>query len=516
MPIRMSGMASGLDTENIIKELMKAQRTKSTKIENNITKLEWKQEKWKTLNTKIYSLYTDSLSKLRMQGNFNVKKAASSNTDKVEVSASNSVPEGKHTIQVKAVASAQFITGSKLETTGNAIYSTKLVDLGMESSVGSSIKISTGGKDTTLDITADTNIADVVSKLQEAGLNASFDTAQQRFFISSRQSGINNAFEITSADSAKPVQFAKLGLSEITKTVDEANGTVALSVGANVSKIEPSDALIMYNKAEIRSSSNILTVNGLTVTVKGVTDEATDETVSVSISKDTQAIYDMIKGFVKSYNEVLKELNDAYDAGLAKGYEPLTDEERDAMTDDQIEKWENKIKDSLLRRDGTVGSLINTMRTALVGSVDYNGKSYSLASFGITSVKYTEKGQLHIDGDKDDVLVASEDDMLMKALSDNPDAVMKVFTELTGELYSTMQEDLKSTDLSSALTFYNDKEMKNTVDDYKRELADMEDRLTTIENRYYKQFSAMETMMSKLNSQSSSIMSILGVNTNTQ
>jgi flagellar hook-associated protein 2 len=289
-----------------------------------------------------------------------------------------------------------------------------------------------------------------------------------------------------------------------------------LTVGASVSKVEPSDAVIIYNGAEIKSSSNILTVNGLTVTVKGVTDEASDETVSVNITRNTQTIYDMIKGFVKSYNEVLKELNDSYDADTAKGYEPLTDEEREAMTDDQIEKWEKKIKDSLLRRDGTVGSLINTMRTALSGSVDYNGKAYSFASLGITSISYTEKGLLHIDGDKEDVLSASEDDKLMKALSENPDAVMEVFTKLTGELYSKMQEDMKSTSLSSALTFYNDKEIKGTIDDYKQELADMEDRLTDMENRYYRQFTAMETAMSKMNSQSSSIMSLLGMNTNSK
>lgn len=510
MPIRMSGLASGMDTESIIKELMTAQRTKTTKIQNKITKLEWKQDKWKDLNKKIYALYTDSLSKLRMQGNYNLKKAISSNTDKVEVSASGSVPEGQHTIQVKSVASAQFITGSKLEGSANASYSTKLVDLGMEGSVGSSIKISTGGKETILDISADTTIADFVSKLQEAGLNASFDSTQQRFFISSRKSGIENAFEITSADADNPVQFDKLGLSEITKTVDNDNGTVSISVGANVSKIDPSDAIIVYNNAEIRNSTNSITVNGLTVTVKGVT--VSNESISVTISKDAQAIYDMIKGFVKSYNEVLKALNEAYDADLAKGYEPLTDEQREVMTEEQIEKWEKKIKDSLLRRDGTVGSLINTMRTALSGSVQYNGKSYSLATFGITSVKYTEKGLLHIDGDKDDELTASEDDELMKALADNPDAVMTLFTKLTGDLYKTMQEDLKSTSISSAMSFYNDKEIKNTLDDYKQELSDMEKRLLKIEDRYYKQFTAMETMISKMNSQSSSIMSLLGMN----
>lgn len=514
MPIRMTGLVSGMDTESLIKEMMKAQRLKSTKIENKITKLEWKQEKWKDLNAKIYALYTDSLAKVRLQGNYNAKKAASSNPDKLEVSAANSVPEGQHTIEVKSVASAQFITGSKLNSGTKASYSTKLTALGMEDSIGSSIKISTGGKDTLLEITSDTTVGDVVSKLQEAGLNASFDVNQQRFFISSKKTGVDNAFEITSADSDKQVQFDKLGLSEITKTVDEDNGTVSLSVGANVSKIDPSDAVIIYNNAEIRSDSNVITVNGLTITAKNVT--APGEKINISITKDAQAVYDMVKGFIKSYNEVLKALNEAYDGELAKGYEPLTDEQREAMTDEQIEKWEKKIKDSLLRRDGTVGSLINTMRSKLSGSIEHNGKSYSLASLGITTVKYTEKGLLHIYGDKDDELTASEEDKLMKTLAEDPDAVMKLMTTLTGDLYKAMQEDLKSTSISSAMSFYNDKELKNTLDTYKQDLSDMEKRLLTIEDRYYKQFSTMESMLSKMNSQSSSIMSLLGLNTGTQ
>lgn len=509
MPIRMSGLVSGLDTESIIKELMQAQRSKTKKIENKITKMEWKQEKWKSLNAKIYSLYTDHVSKLRLQVNYSVKKATSSNPDKVEVSASSSVPEGQHTIKVNSEASAQFITGSKLE--GNNTYSTKLSDLGMN--IGSSVTISAGGKDTAFEITEGSTIGDFVSKLQEAGLNASFDTSQQRIFISSKKSGIENAFEIKSTDPDNPAGLDKLGLSEITKTVDEVNGTVNISAASNVSVINPSDAVILYNNAEIRSSTNTITVNGLTITVKGKTDEA----VTVNISRDAQAIYDVIKGFVKSYNEVLKALNEAYDADLANGYEPLTDEEREVMTEEQIEKWENKIKDSLLRRDGTVSSLINTLRTTLSGSVSYNGKSYSLSTFGITSVSYTEKGLLHIAGDKDDTLTASEEDKLMKAISDDPDAVMTLFTKLIGDLYTTMQEDMKSTELSSAMSFYNDKEMKKTLDTYKQELAEMEERLTDIEDRYYRQFTAMEKMLSNLNSQSSSILALLGYNNgNTQ
>ena len=63
----------------------------------------------------------------------------------------------------------------------------------------------------------------------------------------------------------------------------------------------------------------------------------------------------MIKGFFTEYNTLIKEMDSLYNADSAKGYEPLTDDEKEAMTDKEIEKWEEKIKKALLRRDDTVG-----------------------------------------------------------------------------------------------------------------------------------------------------------------
>lgn len=500
--MRMSGLASGMDTEGIINEMMKIQRMKTTKIENNITKLEWQQDKWKTLNTKIYALYTGPLSKIRLEGSFNAKNATSSNSNKLEVTANGSVPEGTHTIEVKSTASAQFVTGSELNLDSKAGYSTKLSDLYKgdgEFPVGSEINIAVGdNEEVVFKVEDNTTIGDFVSSLQKAGLNASFDTVNQRFFISSKESGVDQAFTITTeADEANPNStdlLSKMGL------------------GDDASIINPSDAVVIYNGAEIRSSSNTITANGLTMTVKETT--GTDEVINIAITKDAEAVYDMVKDFISSYNEVLSELNDSYHAASARGYEPLTDEEKQAMSEEQIEKWEDRIKDSLLRRDSTVRSISDAMRNTLSKRVSVGDKLYSLADFGITSVDYTERGLLHIDGDEEDVLVAGKVDKLMKAILEDPDAVKEVFTSLTSELYSTMTEQMGSTPLSSALTFYNDKEMTKTLARHNEDLANMEKRLLKIEDRYYRQFSAMESMLSQLNSQSDSVMSLFGMNTN--
>ncbi|MGB4660660.1 MAG: flagellar filament capping protein FliD, partial [Mobilitalea sp.] len=305
-----------------------------------------------------------------------------------------------------------------------------------------------------------------------------------------------------------------LGLSEI---LDDGSGNMSLvSDGVDTNgdpiykstMVNAADAKITYNGAELTSASNTVIANGLTINLKGVTDAT--ETISLSITDDTQAVYDMVKEFTTKYNELLKEMNEAYYADTAKGYDPLTDDERESMSDSEIEKWETKIKDSLLRRDDSLGSLLSTMKSKMSGTTNVNGINYSLASFGIGSTDYTEKGILHINGDADEDTVASKDNDLMTMLTTNPEAVMKTLNALSTSLYTSITKTMTSSSLRSALTVYNDKEITKTITNYKEDLDEEEERLTTIEDRYYSQFSAMETALAKINSQSSSLASMLG------
>jgi flagellar hook-associated protein 2 len=92
MAMRISGLASGLDTDGMVKELMSAHSLKKVNVEKKKTRAEWTQDKWKELNTKIYKLYTDQVSKLRLQGTYRTKTASSSAEDKVSVTASANAP----------------------------------------------------------------------------------------------------------------------------------------------------------------------------------------------------------------------------------------------------------------------------------------------------------------------------------------------------------------------------------------------------------------------------------------
>ncbi|NMB42812.1 MAG: flagellar filament capping protein FliD, partial [Clostridiales bacterium] len=205
--------------------------------------------------------------------------------------------------------------------------------------------------------------------------------------------------------------------------------------------------------------------------------------------------------------------NTRYNANTARGYDPLTEEQKETMSEKTIEKWENTIKDSLLRRDSTLSTLISSFKTALGTQVEVDGKNYSLSSFGIVTGDYSERGLLHISGDKDDPTHATEEDKLLKAIEEDPELVSKVFSEIGKNLYDTMSKQMASIpNVRSAFTFYNDKLMDKQVTRYEREISNLEKKLYELEEKYYDQFAKMEAALSKMQSQSNYLYSMMGMN----
>ena len=250
-------------------------------------------------------------------------------------------------------------------------------------------------------------------------------------------------------------------------------------------------------------------VNGLTLDLVS----ASDKEVKITVSNDSSAVYDSIKDFVEQYNSILSEMNKYYYASSARGYDPLTDDQKKEMSDDEVEKWETKIKDSLLRRDNTLEGIMQTMRTTMTGTTvtASNGKTYSLANLGITTGKdYKEYGLLHIKGDEDDEDYADSTNTLENLINEDPDVVQEVMSKIVMDLYSNLNKKMAATTMSSALTFYNDKEMTKQVTQYEKDIKEWKTKLADMEDRYYKQFTAMEKALASLQSQQSSLASYLG------
>ena len=282
-------------------------------------------------------------------------------------------------------------------------------------------------------------------------------------------------------------------------------------------RVNGSNAEITLNGAKYVSASNDITVNGITITALQTT--APGEELSITTQANVQGIYDSIKDFLKEYNALIKEMDQLYNADSAKGYEPLTDEEKEAMSDKEIEKWEEKIKGSLLRRDDTLSTVMNLMTSSMAqGFTLSDGKKYSLASFGIKTQGYlaaaeNEGYMFHIDGDSEDEISAGYNggnNSLMKAIQDNPDMVQEFFQKMSDNLYEKLDKKMQSTTMNSKFSIYHDKKMKRDYDDYTKTIKKWEEKVSAMEDKYYKKFAAMEKALSSLQSSTSALSGLLG------
>lgn len=193
----------------------------------------------------------------------------------------------------------------------------------------------------------------------------------------------------------------------------------------------------------------------------------------------------------------------------------MTDDEKSEMSDSEIEKWETKIKDSLLRRDSTLSTVMSAMTTAMSGGATVNGKTYFLSNFGISTLGYmnaaeNEQNAYHIDGDEDDENTSGKQDKLMAAITSDPDTVIEFMKQLSTNLYKSIDDQMQSNDLRSRYKIYNDKEMDKQYTNLTKTIKEWESKVSDKEDYYYKQFSNMETALAKLQSQTSSISSMLG------
>ncbi len=242
--------------------------------------------------------------------------------------------------------------------------------------------------------------------------------------------------------------------------------------------------------------------------LQGTTAEG--EELTLSITKDSQSVVDRVKDFIKGYNDLMQDMYDKYNAPSARNYSMLTSEQKEAMSDDEVKLWEDKIKGSLFRRDDTLNDLMSVFRTAMQETVEIDGEKFSLSSFGIVTGAYTERGKLHLEGDPDDAEYATKTNKLMQMLEEDPDKVSEALSSIMDKFYNKMFDKMGTSKLSSALTFYNDKQMKTESESYEKQIKQWDTKLADIEEKYYKQFSAMEKMMAELQNKQSQLAGFFG------
>lgn len=623
MPNRITGMYSGMDTESLIRDLIRSKRTKVDDTTKNKTKLEWKQEKWTALNKKIKNFYSKSVSNLRWSTTFMKKATTVSNPGAVSVITGESAMNSVQKLSVKKLASSGYLTGAKMESASDEAITkdTKVTELsfnGEAFSGAGSFSVTVNGKAATINVDEAVSIDNVVWQLNRAGVNANFDEKNGRIFIGATASGEKADFTITADNAAGAKALSALGInatpskavteqydklasystyfegataadwvnsiqdagvtSDIYKRVSErakeldsavisakeaelaalsaeeepdedaiealkteidglkdnlengiyssvsmeqaatemkervdyaktANSADSSTYNTGAVKLKGEDAVIELNGTEFTSSSNSFEVNGLTFTCNAVADD-----ITVTTQNDTDGIYNVVKNFIKEYNDLIKEIDTAYNAEYTK-LKPLTDDEKDAITESEAKKIEDKVRDSLLRKDETLGTIFSSLRDLMSGGITIGDETHYLSEFGIETPNYLnaaegERYLFHIDGDADDELTGGNADKLKGMIANNPDFVVSFFTNLGRDLYSKLGDLSKASDDQTYGNFFQDKLLKRDIADYSSRISDMEDKISKEEDKLYKKFAAMEVAMSKMNSNSSYLSSL--------
>lgn len=500
--IRLTGMNSGLDTETIINELVSAQSAKVSSVKKKQLAVSYKREAWSSLNTKVLDFYNTSLSDLKLTTAYSKKKTELSDSSYAKVTTGSSAMYASQSLSVHQLAKAGYMTGGEVKLEGEAeggkiTNSTLVKDLGVSSG---SIYLKVGdGEAAEIKVDDTTTISGLVNQLKSAGVNASFDSTHNRFYLASKDTGEKYDFNFTS-DSDSAI-LSKLGLDS-----------------GSAKKVDGQDSIIALNGVEYKGSGNTLTVNGLTITAlkENAKDAETGryEEVQMTTKADTSGTYDMIKKFVTDYSKLINELDKSYNTDSEK-YEPLLSSDKEDLSDSEIEDWEKKVKDSILFRDNNVSTLASTLTNAMlkgfsVTLADGSSKTLHLSDFGINTLSYfdsedNEKHALHIDGDEDETnaTLKGKSNKLMEMIEADPDAVVSFFTQLSKSLYDEMYQMQKSNSLHNALKWYDNKQLDTDYNDFASKISSQEDKLNSRVDKLYKQFSRMETALAKLNSKSS-------------
>ncbi len=481
--MRISGIASGFDTEQIVNDLMKVERLPLDRIYQQKVKAEWQRDAYRSINTKIAS-FRDLAFNMQLQTPYLARTVTSTNDAVVSGQAGANAQTGTYNILVQKLAkSATAITTSgveeRLAQAGSQTFRIRSAELDAQGDPQEYIEITIEEGETI------TDFMDKINRNSDLGISVFYDEVGDAFAFQSLKTGSNAIIEFHPEDS----NFANnvLGIHE-SKAGENAQFTI--------------------NGLTTERDSNNFNVSGLTIELRQVSEEA----VRLEVKQDTDAIVTDIKALVDKYNEIIVEIHGKLNEPTFRDFPPLTEEQKAEMTDKEIELWEEKAMSGLLRSDRILNDIVYEMRRAF-GSVvgDTEGIS-TLHQIGITTGSWYEHGQLHVNESK-----------LRAAVEQNPDHVMELFTKNDNEnaanhgiarrLTTVLDNSLDrlSDKAGRASISHDSSNLSEKIRQYESQMAALEDRLVKREERFWNQFIAMETALQQMYAQSDWLYQQLGM-----
>ncbi|MDO6355383.1 flagellar filament capping protein FliD [Caloramator sp. CAR-1] len=515
--LRITGLATGLDVDNMVKQLMQAEKTKVDKVKQQRQLIQWRQDLYREiigdLNT-FKSTFFDVLNKDKYILSANSLAPYSVSIDSnapIKVTATADAQSGQYEVAVSQLAKGATVVGEL--NAENLNLDTKLSSLGLSGIT--KIDLTYNGTGTSIEVNGDMSIRDLINEVNSetnGAVKVRFSELTKNITFETSKTGESASLKITGA--------SFLNINDMTDAVTGQNAKFKIKTPNNSSFVE------------VQRETNTFTIDGITYTLNGLASE--ENPVKFTVNVDSKPVIDKIKEFVNKYNEIIDKINKKLSEKRAYSYQPLTDDQKKEMKEDEIKMWEEKAKEGLLKGDSILQNMIFNLRQAFFQSVKDVG--ISLQEVGLsTSSDYTQKGKIIIDEAK-----------LKTALETRGQDVINLFVKTSTIAYDPnktysgredrnaeigifqrikdiLEDNIRTTRNSSGkkglllekagikgdFTEFNNllskelQEKDRLIDELNKKLAEKEDK-------YYRDFAKLEAAMQKFNDQANWLYSQLG------
>lgn len=526
---------SGIDVESMVKAGMMAKQSKLDKMMQTYTKNEWKKEAFIDIYKKVEDFNLKKLTDYKLSGTTNSRTATSSDSS-LNATANSDAAIGQHYITVTSTASNAYLVGTKNDswtfdktttdpdtnettTTSTTVSlkkadSTKLGDLGYSNGLSFSIN------NESISLDSDTTIYGLYSavnaKSSKTGVKMSYDSTNGYISFYQKNAGSANSISITANDNTTAEFFTRLGLRDRatgvvydgTKPEGESESNPSFTRGSAVTA-KGTNAEVNIDGRTYTADKNSIYADGITYNFGNVTNNTTGKQIVVNVDQDKEKIVENVKSFVDDYNELLDSIYDAYREAPNSSYKPLTDAQKEEMTEDQIKKWEEKAKAGMLYHDQTLRKVIDSVRSAVTSKIEGATGDYdSVYKLGISTVGMY--GQLKLN-----------EDTLREALTKDADAVYNVFSK-SGNTNNSSGVAIR---LSKALNdsssniasvsgknsdVYEESTLNTLLRSMQSRISNFQKSMKTFEDNLYKRYDAMESALASLGSQMGYLSSMMG------
>ncbi|MFI8687996.1 flagellar hook-associated protein 2 [Rossellomorea sp. NPDC077527] len=490
--MRIGGLASGMDTDQIIKDLMKAERIPLDKLGQKKQYLEWQRDDYRDMNKMMFDFSNLIFDGVMKQGTYTQKTVNQSNASVVDIKSLSATTDFSGTLNVTQLAQAATMSSSAslpnitdpTEKLSKYVTGTQTITI---QAIGSDGKLQATPTSITFDPSEHT-LNSLIEKInKESNVSMFYDSTQKKVSMMAKNTGDTGGHEIVLTGGF---------------FTDELNlGTDNSSAGVNGKNAE-----FTFNGLTTSRSSNRFTINGVEYNLKNI------GSTTFSSSPDTDKILEKIVKFVDEYNKLIEKVNGEVNEKKYRDFQPLTAEQKESMEEKEIELWEEKSRSGTLRNDSVLTSGLNKMRTDMYTPISGGTSGLDqLAQIGIkTSSNYLDRGKLIIDESK-----------LKEAISKDPNAIYEIFakdgaTSNEQGIARRLRETLKTTmdsiekKAGKASSTNNTFTLGRLLNNMESQMDRFEDRLTQVEDRYWRQFTAMEKAIQRSNQQSMFLMNQFG------